>query len=53
MYNVTIQETLAKTVQVNADSQQNAESIARSLYCNCDVVLSADDFVCTTFKVKK
>lgn len=52
MYNVTIQETLAKTVQVNADSQQNAESIARSLYCNCDVVLSADDFVYTTFKAK-
>lgn len=52
-YNVTIEETLAKTVQVEADSQHDAESAARLLYGNCDVVLDTDDYSYTEFIVEQ
>lgn len=50
-YNVTIQETLARTVQVEADTQMDAESAIRRLYRNCDIVLADGDYVCTEFMV--
>lgn len=52
-YNVTIQETLARTFQVDADSVSDAESVARSMYRGCEVVLSADDFVDADFRVER
>lgn len=50
-YNVTIEETLAKTMQVEADSQHDAESAVRLLYENCDVVLNTNDYLYTEFIV--
>ena len=38
-YNVTIKEVLARTVQVEAGSVEEAESAVRKMYHNCDIVL--------------
>lgn len=46
-YNVTINETLARTLQVEADLQRNAELTISRLYYNNDIVLSADDYLST------
>lgn len=52
-YNVTINETLARTLQVEADSQRDAESSISRLYYNNGIVLSADDYVSTEITVDK
>ncbi len=52
-YNVTIQETLAKTVQVEADSLKDVESAVGQLYRNSDIVLSGDDYVSTEIVANK
>ncbi len=44
-YNVTIQEILERTVEVEADSKQEAESIVREKYRHSDIVLDAGDHV--------
>lgn len=50
-YNVTIQETLAKVVQVEAGSMHEAETAVRRLYRDCDIVLSGDDYIDTKISV--
>ena len=52
-YKVTIQETLAKTVQVDADSKHDAELAVSRLYRNCNLVLSSDDYVATNISVNQ
>ena len=52
-YNVTIQETLARTVQVEANSQLDAEFAVRSLYQDCSVVLDFRDLIDTDFSVEQ
>ena len=51
-YKVTIKEILARTVLVEADSLIDAESAILKLYDNCDIVLSADDYVTTEIVVE-
>lgn len=51
-YNVTIQETLARTVQVEAGSLHDAERAVRRLYLDSKLVLSADDFADTSITVQ-
>ena len=46
-YNVTIQETLARTVQVEAGTQREAELAVSRLYRDSEIVLSSDDYVAT------
>ncbi len=46
-YNITIQEILAKTMQVEASSQEEAELTVKQWYRNSDVVLSEADYVST------
>lgn len=50
-YNVTIQETLARTVQVEADSYEDAEKAVRKSYTDSGITLNSDDFVTTEFLV--
>lgn len=52
-YNVTINETLARTLQVEADLQRNAELTISRLYYNNDIVLSADDYLSTEIIVDR
>ncbi|MDO4949413.1 MAG: DNA methyltransferase, partial [Bacteroidales bacterium] len=48
---MTIQETLAKTVQVEAFSQHDAELVVRQLYRDNYIILSGDDYVDTKIVV--
>lgn len=50
-YNVTIQETLARTVQVEADTLMDAESAVRGLYRDCEIVLADGDYRGTEFLI--
>ena len=43
-YKVIISETLLKTVEVNAESEDEAREHVQEQYDNCDIILSADDF---------
>ena len=43
-YLVTIEETLSRTVKVEATSLNEAISKIEDAYYNCEVVLDADDF---------
>ena len=52
-YNVTINETLARTLQVEADSPKDAESAVNRLYLNSGIILSADDYVSTEIAVDR
>lgn len=50
-YNVTIQETLARKVQVEAKSRIDAEKAVKKSYRDRDIILDSDDFVATEFLV--
>ena len=50
-YKVTIEETLARSVFVEADSQKKAESAAWLLYHDSQIVLDSSDYVGTEYKV--
>ncbi len=52
-YNVTIQETLTKTVQVEADSVHDAELTVRQLYRDGHIVLYGDDYTDTKISVDR
>ena len=51
-YKVTIRETLERTVEVEANSAQEAESSVRQDYHNSIIVLDDGDYVDTCFQVK-
>jgi hypothetical protein len=42
-YSVTIEETLSRTVEIEADSKQDAINKVKKQYKNEDIVLDADD----------
>ncbi len=50
-YKVTIQETLSRSILVDAATLYDAEFVARDMYRNCQIILSDNDFVSTEFKV--
>lgn len=52
-YDVTIIETLARTVLVEAGSETEAELAVRSMYRVGGFVLTADDYVTTEFRVEE
>ena len=50
-YKITIQETLSRSILVDAATLYDAEFVARDMYRNCQIILSDNDFVSTEFKV--
>lgn len=50
-YDVTITETLQKTVTVEADSKEDAEQTVKDMYADSDIVLLPDDFYDVDYKV--
>jgi hypothetical protein len=51
-YKVTIRETLERTVEVEANSAQEAELSVRQDYHNSTIVLNDGDYVDTCFEVQ-
>ena len=50
-YNVTITETLEKTIEIEAEGMINAIDIARDKYNKEEVILTADDLADTHFDI--
>lgn len=50
-YSVTIEETLSRTVEIEADSKQDAIDKVKKQYNNENIVLDADDFSEVVFGV--
>ena len=50
-YNVTITETLEKTIEIEAENETNAINIARDKYNKEEVILTADDLADTWFSL--
>lgn len=48
-YNVTITETLQRTITIEAENEQEAEMQVTDKYYNGDIVLDSSDFVKVTF----
>lgn len=48
-FNVTITETLKKTVSVEAESLEEAEQLVSDQWHNSEYILDADDFEGVTF----
>lgn len=50
-YFVNIAEVLARQIEIEADTEQEALDIVRDRYTKCEIVLSSDDYVDTEFSV--
>ena len=50
-YQVEITETLKKTIEVEASSREEAETIANEQWHNSEHILDADNFTTVEFKV--
>ncbi len=49
-YTILVEETLARHVEIEAESAEQAEEIATAQYNNQEIVLDADDFSDLTIK---
>ncbi len=45
MYEVRISEELARTIEVEAEDEHEAYDKAYDMYCDCEIVLTSDDYV--------
>lgn len=50
-YTVTITEVLQRDVSVNANSLEEAREMVEKMYCNCEIVLDAEDIKDRSFDV--
>lgn len=51
IYRVNISEILTATIRIEADNESEAMGMAKQMYKNCDIVLSADNFEDVKFYV--
>ena len=52
IFQVEIVETLARTINIEANTEDEAHAIVKQRYRNCEIILSADDFADVDFVVK-
>lgn len=50
-YKIEITETLQRQIEIEANSKEEAEKIAKQKYQNEEIVLSSDDYVNTSISV--
>lgn len=50
-YIIEITETLQKQVTVEAISKEDALKLAKSSYCDCDIMLNEDNLIDVSFKI--
>ena len=50
LYTVKITETLSKKVTLDADNEEDAYESVRTLYYDCEIVLSSENYDNTTFE---
>lgn len=48
-YEISIEETLSKSVTVEADSLDDAYDVVKMMYRNGDIILDSEDYCCTEY----
>lgn len=48
-FTIMVEETLSKEVEVEADDIYDALNMVEDMYNNQEIILTADDYVCTEF----
>lgn len=51
-FRVEITETLSRTIEIEAENEEEAVEMVRQMYRKCDIVLDASDYVETEIGVK-
>lgn len=51
IYKIEVTETLQRQIDIEANSKEEAERIAKQKYQNEEIVLSSDDYVDTSISV--
>ena len=52
-YRVEITETLARTIETEAETEDAAVEKVRQMYRNCDIILDDSDYIETEISVKR
>lgn len=52
-YNVEVEETLSRVVEIEAESEIDAILMAKAMYLDEEIVLNADDWACTDYQIVK
>lgn len=52
-FRVEITETLSRTIETEAESEDDAVEKVRQMYRNCDIILDDSDYVETEISVKR
>ena len=52
-YSIEITETLSRTIETDAESEEVALEKVRQMYRNGDIILDASDYIETEISVKK
>jgi len=52
-YRIEVKEVLSRTVETEAESEEEAVEMVWHMYRNCDIVLDASDYVETEIGVKR
>ncbi len=48
-----IEETLSRTIEMEAECEEMAIDMVRKMYHNCDIILDASDYLETEISVKR
>ena len=52
-YRIEVTEVLSRTVEMEAENEDDAVETVRLMYRNCDIVLDASDYAETKISVKR
>lgn len=52
-YKIDVKEMLSRTVETEAECEDEAVEMVRQMYRNCEIVLDASDYVKTEISVKR
>jgi hypothetical protein len=52
-FRVEITETLSRTIETEAESEDDAVEKVRQMYRNCDIILDDSDYIETEIRVKR
>jgi hypothetical protein len=52
-YKIEVTETLSRTIEMEAESEDAAVEMVRQMYRNCDIVLDTSNYVETEISVKR
>jgi len=52
-FRIEVTEVLSRTLETEAENEEEAVEMVRQMYRNCDIVLDASDYVETEIDVKR